>query len=156
MQRQKPLPPTSQYIEQFTAAEEEEDLVVPDEFPQDAAHADLLLRSQFLTRDNRIVGFFHLVLLECHLHHLIAQVHKGDARGVVAAVHNHVDSVSQFLIIIEEMYGIGVVIHSRIVLEYGAKIGIISELATFWLINEDFFTPYINISRRFRTFAPAI
>ena len=98
--------------EQFAAAEEEEDLVVPDEFPQDAAHAHLFLGSQFLARDGGvIIELFHLVLLESHLDKLVAKVDKGDARGVVAAVHHHIDSVSEFLVIVEEMNGIGVVIH---------------------------------------------
>ena len=105
--------------------------MVPDEFPQDAAHAHLLLGSQFFARDDGIVGFFHLVFLEGHLHDLVAQVHKSDARRLVAALDDHKNSISQLLIIIEDMYWICVVIHSDFVLEYGAKIGIISKLATF-------------------------
>ena len=142
--------------EQFAAAEEEENLVVPDKFPQDAAHAHLLLGGKFFARDDRIFNFLHLIFLESHLHNLIAKVDEGDARGMVAAVHNHVDSVSQFLIVIEEMYGISVVIHGYSVLDDGAKIGIISELTTFWSSDGHFFTPYINMSRRFCTFAPVI
>ena len=131
--------------------------MVPDEFPQDTAHTNLLLGSQFLAGDGGVfVGFLHLVLLEGHLYELVAQVDEGDARGVIAAVHHHIDSVSEFLIVIEEMNGIGVVIHSSFILEYGAKIGIISKLATFWPTDRHFFTPYINMSRRFRTFAPEI
>ena len=75
---------------------------------------------------------------------------------MIAAIHHHIDSVSEFLVIVEEMYGIGVVIHGYSVLDDGAKIGIISELTTFWSSDGHFFTPYINMSRRFRTFAPAI
>ena len=101
--------------EQFATAEEEENLVVPDEFPQDAAHAHLLLGSKLFARDNCIVGFLHHILLERHLHNLIAQVDEGDARGMVAAVHYHVDSVSHFLVVVEEMNGIGVVIHSILI-----------------------------------------
>ena len=86
--------------------------MVPDELPQDAAHADLLLRGKLLTRDRDIlVGLFHLMFLEGHLHNLVAQVDEGDARGMVAAVHHHDDSFSEFLVVIEEMNGIGVVIH---------------------------------------------
>ena len=85
--------------------------MVPDEFPQDAAHAYLLLGSKLFARDDCILSFLHHVLLKCHLHDLIAQVNKSDARGVVAAVHNHVDSVSHLLVVVEEMYGICVVIH---------------------------------------------
>ena len=118
--------------EQFAATKEEENLVVPDEFPQDAAHLHLLLGSQFLTGDDHALRFLHLVLLESYLDKLVAKVDEGDARGVVAAVHHHIDSVSEFLVVIEEMYGICVVIHSGFVLEYGAKIGNISKLATFW------------------------
>ena len=127
--------------------------MVPDEFPQDAAHAHLLFGSKFFARDDRIIGFLHLVFLECHLHDLIAKINEGDACGVVTAVHDHVDSVSELLVVVEEMNGIGVVIHSSFVLDYGAKIGIISKLATFWSTSEHFFTPYINMSGRFRTFA---
>ena len=140
--------------EQFTAAEEEEDLVVPDEFPQDAADVHLLLGGKLLARHDHAFGFLYLVLLESYLDKLVAQVDKGDARGVVAAVHNHVDSVSHFLVVVEEMNGIGVVIHGCSVLDDGAKIGIISNHATFWRDDEHFFTPYINMSLRFRTFAP--
>ena len=127
--------------------------MVPDEFPQDAAHAHLFLGSQLLTCDDGIIDFLHHVFLKCHLHNLIAQVDEGDARGVVAAVHDHVDSVSELLVVVEEMNGICIVIHSGFVLEYGAKIGIISKLATFWPTDRHFFTPYINMSRRFRIFA---
>ena len=129
--------------------------MVPDEFPQDAAHTDLLLGREFLTGDGGvIIELFHLVLLESHLNKLVTEVDEGDARGVVAAVHHHIDSVSELLVVVEEMNGIGVVIHICFILEYGAKIGIISKLATFWPTMEHFFTPYINMSRRFRTFAP--
>ncbi len=87
--------------------------MVPDEFPQDAAHAHLLLGSQLLARDGGVlIGFLDLMFLEGHLNNLVAQVDEGDARGVVAAVHNHVDSVSEFLVVVEELNGIGVVIHS--------------------------------------------
>lgn len=129
--------------------------MVPDEFPQDATHTDLLLGCEFLTGDGGvIIKLFHLVLLESHLNKLVTEVDEGDARGVVAAVHHHIDSVSELLVVVEEMNGIGVVIHICFILEYGAKIGIISKLATFWPTMEHFFTPYINMSRRFRTFAP--
>ena len=121
--------------------------MVPDEFPQDAAHTDLLLGCELLAGDGGvIIELFHLVLLESQLDKLVAEVDEGDASGVVAAVHHHIDSVSELLVVVEEMNGIGVVIHICFILEYGAKIGIISKLATF--------TPYINMSQRFRTFAP--
>ena len=97
--------------EQFTAAEEEEDLVVPDEFPPDAADVHLLFGGKFLARHDHAFGFLYLVLLESYLDKLVAQVDEGDARGVVAAVHNHNDSVSEFLVVVEEMNGICVVIH---------------------------------------------
>ena len=129
--------------------------MVPDEFPQDAAHTDLLLSCELLAGDGGvIIELFHLVLLESQLDKLVAEVDEGDASGVVAAVHHHIDSVSELLVVVEEMNGIGVVIHICFILEYGAKIGIISKLATFWPTMEHFFTPYINMSRRFRTFAP--
>ena len=87
--------------------------MVPDEFPKDATHTDLLLGCEFLTGDGGvIIELFHLVLLESHLDKLVAKVDEGDARGVVAAVHHHIDSVSEFLVIVEEMNGISVVIHS--------------------------------------------
>ena len=87
--------------------------MVPDEFPQDATHAHLLLRSEFLTCDGCVlVSLFYLMLLEGHLNNLVAQVDESDARGMVAAVHHHIDSVSELLIVVEEMNGIGVVIRS--------------------------------------------
>ena len=99
--------------EQLAAAEKEENLVVPDEFPQDAAHTDLLLGGELLAGDGGvIIELFHLVLLESQLDKLVAEVDEGDARSVVAAVHHHIDSVSEFLVVVEEMNGIGVVIHS--------------------------------------------
>ena len=129
--------------------------MVPDELPQNTAHTDLLFGGEFLTGyGGVVVELFHLVLLESHLNKLVTEVDEGDARGVVAAVHHHIDSVSELLVVVEEMNGIGVVIHICFILEYGAKIGIISKLATFWPINKHFFTPYINMSQRFRTFAP--
>ena len=128
--------------------------MIPDEFPQDAAHAHLLLRSQFLAGDNRIVGFLHLVLLEGHLHDLIAQVDEGDARGVVAAVQHHIDSFSELLVIIEEMDGVCVVIHSGIILNDGANIGIFLKRASRRTKKPNFFHTYINMSLRFCTFAP--
>ena len=142
--------------EQFAAAEEEENLVVPDEVPQNAAHHHLFFGSQLLAGDDHALGLLHLVLLKGELDNLVAQVDKGDACGVVAAAHNHVDSVSQFPLGVEEMYGKCVVSHSRFDLDDGAKIVIISKLATFWHYREHFFTPYINMSRRFHIFAPAI
>ena len=58
--------------EQFAAAEEEENLMIPDEFPQDATHAHLLLGSQFFARDGGVfVGFLHLILLEGYLNELV-------------------------------------------------------------------------------------
>ena len=87
--------------------------MVPDEFPKDAAHTDLLLGGEFLTGyGSVVVELFHLVLLESQLDKLVAEVDEGDARGMVTAVHHHIDSVSELLIIVEEMNGIGVVIHS--------------------------------------------
>jgi len=104
----KPVLPVAQ-AKQLAASEKEEDLVVPDQLPEDAAHAHLVLGGEFLADDGGVlVGLFHLVLLEGHLHDLIAKIDKGDALGMVAAVHHHVDSVSEFLIVIEELYGIGV------------------------------------------------
>ena len=85
--------------------------MVPNEFPQDAAHAHLLLGGKLFARNDRIVGFPHLVFLKSHLNNLVTQVDESDARGVVAAIHHHVDSVSEFLVVIEEMNGICVVIH---------------------------------------------
>ena len=91
--------------------------MVPDEFPQDAAHTDLLLGCELLAGDGGvIIELFHLVLLESHLNKLVTEVDEGDARGVVAAVHHHIDSVSELLIVVEEMNGIGVVIHSCFIL----------------------------------------
>ena len=91
--------------------------MVPDEFPQDTAHTDLLLGGKFLTGDGGVVvELFHLVLLESHLDKLVAKVDEGDASGVVAAVHHHIDSVSELLVVVEEMNGIGVVIHSCFIL----------------------------------------
>ena len=139
--------------EQFAAAEEEENLVVPNKFPQDAAHHDLFFGSQFLAGDDYTLGFLHLVLLKGELDKLVAQIDESDARCVVAAVHNHVDSVSQFLFGIEEMYRKCVVIHGHSILDDGAKIGIILRLATIRPRGKYFFTPYINMSRRFRIFA---
>ena len=107
--------------EQFAAAKEEDNLVVPDEFPQDAAHVHLLLGCQLLTRDDCIAGFLHLVFLESYLDKLVAQVDESDTRGVVAAVHDHVDSVSHFLVVVEEMYGKCVVIHNGFVLRLWRK-----------------------------------
>ena len=87
--------------------------MVPDEFPQDTAHTDLLLGGELLAGDGGvIVELFHLVLLESHLNKLVTEVDEGDARGVVAAVHHHIDSVSELLVVVEEMNGIAVVIHS--------------------------------------------
>ena len=86
--------------------------MVPDEFPKDATHANLLFGSEFLTGDGGvIIELFHLVLLESHLNKLVTEVDEGDASGVVAAVHHHIDSVSELLVVVEEMNGIGVVIH---------------------------------------------
>lgn len=131
--------------EQFAATKEEENLVVPDEFPQDAAHLHLFLGSQFLTGDDHALGSFHLVLLKGNLNKLVAQVDEGDASGVVAAVHNHVDSVSHFLCVIEEMYGICVVIHSCSNLNDGANIGNFLKRASWRTKIPNFFHTYINI-----------
>ena len=117
--------------EQVAAAEEEENLAVPDEFPQDAAHAHLLLGGQLLTRDDAVFRNHHLVLLEADLDNLIAQVDKSDARGVVTAFHHHQDSVSELLVAVEEMYGIGVVFHGAYVLVDDANIGFLSKQTNF-------------------------
>lgn len=119
--------------------------MVPDEFPQDAAHLHLFLGSQFLTGDDHALGSFHLVLLKGNLNKLVAQVDEGDAGGVVAAVHNHVDSVSHFLCVIEEMYGICVVIHSCSNLNDGANIGNFLKRASWRTKIPNFFHTYINI-----------
>ena len=105
--------------------------MVPDEFPQDAAHAHLLLGGQLLARDDAVFGDHHLVLLEADLDDLIAQVDEGDARGVVAAFHHHQDSVSELLVAVEEMYGIGVVFHGAYVLVDDANIGVLSKQTNF-------------------------
>ena len=97
--------------------------MVPNEFPKDAAHLHLLLGGQLLTGDDHAIGFFHLVFLKGDLDKLVAKVDEGDAGSVVAAVHNHVDSVSHFLCVVEEVYGICVVIHICSVLIDGANIG---------------------------------
>ena len=132
--------------EQVAAAEEEEDLMIPDEFPQDAAHAHLLLGGQLLACDDGVGRNLHLVFLEAQLDDLVAQADKSDARRLVATVHHHKDSFSHFIVVVEEMNWIGVVFHGAYVLVDDANIGFFFKHATF-------FTPYINISRRFRTFA---
>ena len=141
--------------EQFAATKEEENLVVPDEFPQDAAHLHLFLGSQFLTGDDHALGSFHLVLLKGNLNKLVAQVDEGDAGGVVAAVHNHVDSVSHFLCVVKEMYGICVVVHIFSNLIDGANIGNFLKRASWRTKIPNFFHTYINMSFRFLTFALA-
>ena len=123
--------------------------MVPDEFPQDAAHTDLLLGGEFLACDDRIIGFLHHVLLKSHLHHLIAQVDEGNARGVVAAVHYHVDSVSKLLVVVEEMNGICIVIHSGFVLNDGANIGFFLKRTNWQPKKPNFFHTYINICSTF-------
>ena len=85
--------------------------MVPDEFPQDATHAHLLPGSKFLARDDGVGRDLYLVFLKAQLDDLIAQADKSDARGVVATVHHHQDSFSEFLIVVEEMYGTIVVVH---------------------------------------------
>ena len=91
--------------------------MVPDEFPQDATHTDLFLGCEFLAGDGGvIIELFHLVLLESQLDKLVAEVDEGDASGVVAAVHHQIDSFSELLVVVEEMNGIGVVIHSCFIL----------------------------------------
>ena len=113
--------------EQFTATEKEENLVVPDEFPQDAANAHLFLGCEFHVGDGGVfIMLLHLVLLESQLHELIAKVDESDARSVVAAIHDHHDSVSQFLVVVEEMHWICVEIHSCFVLVDDANIVIFS------------------------------
>ena len=101
--------------------------MVPDEFPQDATHTDLFLRSKFLIGNGGVfVKLLHLVLLESQLHELVAKVDESDARSVVAAIHDHHDSVSQFLVVVEEMHWICVEIHSCFVLVDDANIVIFS------------------------------
>ena len=130
--------------------------MVPNEFPEDAAHLHLLLGGQLFTGDDHALGLLHLVLLKGNLNKLVAQVDKGDAGGMVAAVHNHVDSVSHFLCIVEEMYGICVVIHICSNLIDGANIGNFLKRASRQPKNPNFFHTYINMSLRFLTFAPEI
>lgn len=106
--------------------------MVPDEFPQDAADAHLFLRCEFLIGDGGVfVKLFHLMFLESQLHKLVAKVDESDARSVVAAIHDHHDSVSQFLVVVEEMHWICVVIHSCFMLVGDANIVFFSKQATF-------------------------
>ena len=98
--------------EQIAAAKEEENLMVPNEFPQDAAHAHLLLGGKFLACDDGILWDHFLDVLETHLYNLIAQVHKGDAYRLVAAFDNHENSRSQLFVIVKEMHRFGIVIHN--------------------------------------------
>lgn len=86
--------------------------MIPDEFPQDTAHAHLLPWGEFFARDDGVRWNHHLVLLETNLDDLIAQVHKSDAYRLVAAFDDHENSISQFLIVVEEMHWFGIVIHN--------------------------------------------
>ena len=123
--------------------------MVPDEFPQDAAHFHLLFWGKLLACDDHALGFLHLVLLKSELNKLVAQVDEGDARGVVAAVHYHVDSVSKLLVVVEEMNGICIVIHSGFVLNDGANIGFFLKRTNWQPKKPNFFHTYINICSTF-------
>lgn len=101
--------------------------MVPDEFPQDAANTHLFLGREFHVGDSSVfIMLLHLVLLESQLHELVAKVDESDARSVIAAIHDHHDSVSQFLVVVEEMHWICVEIHSCFVLVDDANIVIFS------------------------------
>ena len=105
--------------------------MVPDEFPQDAADAHLLLGGQFLARDDGVGRNLHLVFLEAQLDDLVAQADKSDARRLVATVHHHKDSFSHFIVVVEEMNWIGVVFHGAYVLVDDANIGVLSKQTNF-------------------------
>ena len=72
---------------------------------------------------------------------------------LVAAFDDHENSISQLLIVVEEMHRLGIVIHSYSFLDYGAKIALFSKRTTILKAQKYFFTPYYNMSRRFCTFA---
>ena len=108
--------------EQLAATEKKEHLVIPNHLLQNTAHADLVLRREFLAGERRVlVSLLHLMLLKGHLHDLVAQVDKSDTRSVVAAVHHHIDSFSEFLVVVKELYWICVVVHNAVFVVNGYK-----------------------------------
>lgn len=87
----------------------------PNELPKNAAYPDLVLGGKLLTGDGGVfIGLLHLMFLKSHLHKLIAEVDEGDALGMIATVHHHVDPDSELLIAVEELHWIGVVFHIQL------------------------------------------
>ena len=96
------------------------------------------------------------MLLESHLHNLVAQVDEGDASGVVAAVHHHQDSFSELLVVVEEMDGVGVVIHSFFCFGIWCKDRDYFETCNNLALLRTLFYTFINMSYRFLYFCQQI
>ena len=72
--------------EQFATSEEQENFVIPDQFPQDSAHANLIVSTKFLTGKGGVfVSLLHPMLLKSDLNQLITKVDKRNTRSMVTA-----------------------------------------------------------------------
>ena len=108
--------------EQFAASEEKENLMLPNEFPQEAAHAHLVLRGEFVTRVSGVFRVVHGMVVDSLLADVVAQVGERGARKRFVAVDEGQKALLQILVIEENMDWVGIVIHDSFVLNDGANI----------------------------------
>ena len=139
--------------EQGAASEKEEDFVVPDEFPQDAADANLFLAGKLFAGVDRILEIGKRAVADGLLPDLVAKTVESDTRRSVVTLDDDFHQVFQSLVVVKGVDRICIVIHSGFVLNESANIGNYLKQATFRPLQKHFFTPYINMSRRFRIFA---
>ena len=97
--------------EQFAATEEEENLVIPNEFPQDAADAHLVFGGKLVVGIGGVHGVGHRMVVDGLLPDLEAQVDEGDAVGVFAAFDELEDAVLQVLVVEKDVDWIWIVVH---------------------------------------------
>ena len=110
--------------EQGAASEEEEDLVLPDEFPQEAAHTELVFRGEFVIRIDGAVGVGYGMVVDGLLADVEAEGVEGGARRGVVADDEREEALLQILVVEKDVDRICVVIHDGFVLIDGANIGV--------------------------------
>ena len=127
--------------------------MVPDEFPQDAADANLFLAGKLFAGVDRILEIGERAVADGLLPDLVAKTVESDTRRGVVTLDDDFHQVFQSLVVVKGVDRICIVIHSGFVLNESANIGNYLKQATFRPLQKHFFTPYINMSRRFRIFA---
>ena len=98
--------------EQGTTAKEQEHLVLPDELPEEAAEAHLVLGGEFLAGVDRVFEVGQSTVANGLLPHLMAKIKESSTRGCVVLLYDDLDEVLQSLVVVKDVDWVCVVIHS--------------------------------------------